>query len=82
MKLIKKDETFYVKKIEKKLHLKRKKCSENYFKLLQSIICSFSKNAYTNYSFSFRKYINGVDRFDQQLQFYAYPHKFKKWWSF
>lgn len=31
---------------------------------------------------SYRKFMSGVDKFDQSLQYYAYPHKFKKWWKF
>ena len=26
--------------------------------------------------------MGGIDKFDQRLQYYSYPHKFMKWWKF
>ena len=26
--------------------------------------------------------MGGVEKFDQMLSYYPYPHKFQKWWKF
>lgn len=30
----------------------------------------------------YRKSVGGVDHFDQRITYYAYPHKYKKWWKY